>query len=284
LSQDFGANNADGIRFCIGTGGSVPAYAIVSHDTLPAEGGFYEASIDGDSLWLKAGACIDAVIDPGTSHQNDATGLSVCYVKEREASARVINVDFVSEYSGTLSSFDGPGREGWSTWNKWNSLKIGDSSVALRNKCREGDGETYRNVAVSIERVSGAAIAKGSADSGNSLCDAWIASSGTDDTYTFTISSLEKNARYTLYLYSAKGSSAGNAIFSVDEECKGVEESWFFGDGTKVLTRFYATSDGEGKITGTYRAASSEGAAFNGFTIVGGFPKYVPKGAVVVFR
>jgi hypothetical protein len=57
-----------------------------------------------------------------------------------------------------------------------------------------------------------------------------------------------------------------------------------FGDGTKVLTRFYATSDGEGKITGTYRAASSEGAAFNGFTIVGGFPKYVPNGAVVVFR
>ena len=61
----------------------------------------------------------------------------------------------------------------------------------------------------------------------------------------------------------------------------------------KVLTRFDVTSDTAGKITGTFAAGTADtsslvdslqGGAFNGLTLVGGFPDYKPAGTAFIFR
>ena len=94
------------------------------------------------------------------------------------------------------------------------------------------------------------------------------------------------NKPYTLYLYSAKSSSTndfGNATFTVGGATKGVEETWI-GDGLKVLTRFKVSSDANGMITGTFAAADANGGVFNGLTLVGALPAYVPTGTLMIVR
>ena len=275
-------NNADGVRCSFAVGDSIPATVLVSLDTVRNEGSVAEASLDGDRIWLKAGEKIDAVVDPGVNNSNDGTGLSVCYVKEGEATARVINVHFTERGTGKFSPTSQRPREGWSDWNKWNALRAGDGANAEIKNCSEADGETRRNVSVALTHDSGTAIAKGT--SAGALFFSYVSSSGADDTYTFTISNLKKNEPYTLYLYSAQGSAAGNVSFTIGGETKGLEEPWILGDGRKVLTRFEVTSDANGEITGTFAAADANGGVFNGLTIVGEFPEYVPTGAMVIIR
>ena len=115
----------------------------------------------------------------------------------------------------------------------------------------------------------------------------FVASSGTDDTYTFTVGNLKKNEPYTLYLYSVKNFSTddlGNATFTVGGATKGLEGAWILGDGQKVLTRFDVTSDANGTIAGTFAAADANGGAFNGLTLVGALPAYVATGTMVIVR
>ena len=51
-----------------------------------------------------------------------------------------------------------------------------------------------------------------------------------------------------------------------------------------MLARFDATSDANGQITGTFAAADANGGAFNGLSVVGEFPDYVPEAFVLVVR
>ena len=285
VGLDTVTNNADGVRFSISVGNCVPATALVSFDRVRYEGSAAEASLEGNRLWLKAGEKMDAVVDPVANYQNDGTGLSVCYVKEGDVAAtkRVVNVHFTERGTGKFSTTRQRPREGWADWNMWNALRAGDAASAHVRNCREGDGETRRNVTVALTRDSGTAIAKGaSAEAG---FFSYVSSSGATDTYTFTISNLKKNEPYTLYLYSVQSVSVfGNATFTIGGETKGLEEPWILGDGRKVLTRFEVTSDANGEITGTFAAADANGGAFNGLTIVGEFPDYKARGTSLVIR
>ena len=76
----------------------------------------------------------------------------------------------------------------------------------------------------------------------------------------------------------------GNATFTVGGATKGLEGAWILGDGQKVLTRFDVTSDANGTIVGTFAAADANGGAFNGLTLVGDLPAYVPTGTLMIVR
>ena len=278
-------NGADGVRFSIAAGGRVVATALVSADAVRNAGSAAEASLDGDRLWLRAGEKIDAVVDPVANNQSDGTGLSVCYVKEDDVQdgSRVVNVHFTDGGTGKFSVTGQRPREGWADWNKWNALRPGDAASASVRNCYEADGTTQRNLAVTLTRDSGTVIAKGA--STDALFYSYVLSLGTADTYTFTVSNLKKNEPYTLYLYSVKNASGlGNATFTVGGVMKGLEEMWVLSNGQKVVTRFDVTSDANGQITGTFAAADANGGAFNGLTLVGALPAYIPTGTLLIVK
>ena len=272
----------DGVRFTLAAGGCIPATKEVVLNPVRGAGSNAEATLDGGRLWLRAGEAMDAVIDPMGNHAADSTGLGLCYEREGDATAGVVNVDFTGTGTGRFSANTARGREGFADWTTWNALRPEAAESAMVEDCREADGATRRNVGVSLTRTSGAPIAVGSASSGATLLDAFVASSGAEDSYAFTISKLKKNEPYTLYVYSANGNASGNAAFTVGGVTKGADGIWLLGG--KVFARFDVVSDANGEIAGSFAAADSNGGAFNGLTLVGEFPDYRPSGMAIVIR
>ena len=260
--------NNNGTRLTLALGGYIPATRFVQMDPPVPAGVSCEASLEGDRLWLKAGETFDAVVDPEGNYFCDSTGLGLCYEREGDGTASVVNVDFTGTGTGKLSANTARGREGYGDCLSWTALRPGGEASAVVDGCRDADGTTSRNMAVSLTRMSGAAIATGTAATGATLLDSFITSSGVDDTYTFTISKLKANEPYTLYLYSANGRTSGNAAFTVGGVTKGVDGIWSIG-ATPMLTRFDVVSDANGEISGTFAAADGNGGVFNGLTLVG---------------
>ena len=281
-ARDLNNNTSegDGVRMILSANSYAPASAIVSYDSNDYP---YEAALAADRLWLRQGEALYFTVDPRSGSTSDLTALSACYeICDASPSVRVINVDFAGAGgAGRLSSYSGVGREGWSDWTRWNALRPGDSAEAAAVNCREADGATRRNATVTIVRGAGN-IAKVTAN-GASMLESYVSSDGADDTYTFTISELKKNEPYTLYLYSAKGDTDGNAVFTVGGVTKAPDETWNLRE-KKVLTRFDVVSDSEGRISGTFAAADAAGGAFNGLTLVGEFPEYEPLAMIIILR
>ena len=288
-ARDLNNNGGDGVQVSVAADGHIVATSPVMRDS---GGTIYETALGAERLWLRGGDRIEYVVDPLTNRTSDPTGLSACYeICDASPSARVINIDFgvPSAVAGRFSNHTGAGREGWSDWNKWNALRISNStpasSVSVDN-CREADGMTKRNVTLTLARTSGnvtKGYTSGSMPTGSALHNNWAASTGPSDTYTFTLSKLKKNEPYTLYLYSAKGGAAGNASFTVGGVTKTADEPWNLKD-TKVVARFDVESDANGRISGTFAAADANGGAFNGLTLVGEFPEYDPPGMIIILR
>ena len=308
-ARDLNGNSGtayDGVRVILSAGGNAPMSAVVSRDngeTYP-----FEAALSADRLWMKQGEGLHFTVDPRTSNSSDSTGLSACYERTGDATARVINVDITgSDGEGRFSAHVGAGREGWSDWNKWNAMRYSsaiDASKAAEYtiaNCREADGTTKRNVAFTLKRDSGANIAKGWSPTGYVqpvMLGIWAKSESESDTYTFTLSNLKASEPYTLYLYSSKGTDTsgnavdGNARFTVGGVTKTADETWNMRDA-KVVARFDVTSDENGEITGTFAAGdadtsslatSLQGGAFNGLTLVGDMPDYTPPGFMVILK
>ena len=272
----------DGIRFTLAFGDYIPATSLVQMNYPVPSGVHYEESLEGDRLWLKAGETFDAVVDPGDPNYCDSTGLGVCYELEGDGTASVVNVDFTGSGSGTFSANAARAREGYGDCRSWNALRPGEAADATVAECYEADGTTRRNMTVALSHTSGAAISTGSAATGTTLLDSFIASSSADDAYAFTITKLKKNEPYTLYLYTANGRAAGNAAFTVGGVTKGAEGLWLYGD--KMLARFDVVSDAHGEIAGTFAAADGNGGAFNGLTLVGDLPPYKSAAFILVVR
>ena len=288
--RDLNNSGGDGIRASVAANGHVADSASILR--LASGGNLYESVLSADRLWLRSGERIEYVVDPLSSKDYDQTGLTACYeIEDASPSARVINIDFgVPSYvAGRFSNHTGAGREGWDDWNKWNALRISNSTPAATvsvDNCREADGKEKRNVTLTLARTSGnvtKGYTSGSMPTGSALHNNWAVSTDASDTYTFTLSKLKANEPYTLYLYSAKGGAEGNASFTVGGVTKTPDETWNLRD-TKVLARFDATSDANGQITGTFAAADSNGGAFNGLTLVGEFPEYDPPGMIIMLR
>ncbi len=287
-ARDLNGNTAsgDGVRVIVSANGYAPASAIVSRD-----GGAhpYETAITADGLWMKRGEALYFTVDPIGNSTSDVTAVSACFEKVGNASAHVVNIDIAGAGNSRFSTYAGRSREGWSDWNKWNALRISNSTPAATvsvDNCREADGMTKRNVTLTLARTSGnvtKGYTSGSMPTGSALHNNWAVSSNASDTYTFTLSKLKANESYTLYLYSAKGGAAGNASFTVGGVAKTPDETWNLRD-TKVLARFDVESDANGRISGTFAAADANGGAFNGLSVVGEFPDYVPEAFVLVVR
>ena len=273
----------NGIRLTLAFGGYIPATRLVQMDSPVPAGVSCEGSLEGDRLWMKAGETFDAVVDHEGNYYCDATGLGLCYEREGDGTASVVNVDFTGTGSGALSANTARGREGYGDCLSWNALRPGEAADATVADCYEADGTTRRNMAVSLARTSGTAIATGSAANGTTLLDSFVTSSGAEDAYTFTITKLKANEPYTLYLYSANGSSSGNATFTVGGVTKSVDGLWLLG-AKPMLTRFDVVSDANGEISGTFAAADGNGGAFNGLTLVGDLPDYKAPQFVIIIR
>ena len=281
--RDISQGEYNGVLLNILSAGNIASAEIVSRDTT---GQFpREAALDGERLWLRAGHALDATLDPRSDYSCDATGMSVCYVSESGATPSVIHIDITgaSDSRGRFSAHTGAGREGWSDWNRWNALRPGAAATAERGKCLEADGVTPRNATVTLARDSGVAITAGAGSGASTLLNNYVLSSGAADTYTLTIGELKANEPYTLWLYSAKGNAAGNALFTVGGVTKGAEGTWSLGT-TKMLTRFDVVSDASGVISGTFAAADENGGAFNGLTLVGDLPEFIPDAFILVVR
>ena len=283
-ARDLNNNGGDGVQVSVVADGHVAATSPVKRDS---GGTIYETALGADRLWLRGGDRIEYVVDPLASRTSDPTGLSACYERVGDATAHVVNIDFgvPSSVAGRFSNHTGAGREGWSDWNKWNALRISNSTPAATvsvDNCREADGETKRNVTLTLARTSGTVL-KGFTSGGSALHNNWAQSDNASDTYTFTLSKLKADEPYTLYLYSAKGGAAGNASFTVGGVAKTPDETWNLKD-TKVVARFDVASDSNGEISGTFAAADANGGAFNGLTLVGNFPDYDPPGMIIIFR
>ena len=274
--------NTDGVRFTLAIAGYIPATSLVRMNAPVPAGVPYEASLESDRLWLKSGETIDAVVDPDGQYYCDSTGLGVCYEREGDGTESVVNVDFTGTGSGPFSANAARGREGFGDCLSWNALRPGDAASATAENCYEADGTTRRNMAVSLTRNSGEAIWTSANATGSTLLDAYVSSYGAGDAYSFTISKLKANEPYTLYLYSANGTSSGNAAFTVGGVTKGVEGLWL--QGTKMVTRFDVVSDANGEITGTFAAANDNGGYFNGLTLVGNIPAYKSPAFTIVVR
>ena len=279
-ARDLNGNSGsdyDGVCVIVSAGSNAPASAVVSRDngaTYP-----YEAALSADRLWMKQGEAFYFTVDPRTSNYSDSTGLSACYVLEDAApTAHVVNIDIAGAGTGRLSNYVGAGREGWSDWNRWNALRPGAASSAAAENCREADGTTPRNITLSLIRSSSAAIATASGSTGCEMLDAAVASSGSGDAYSFTLSKLVPGADYALYVYGT-----GDAAFTVGGATKGLESPWCAKDANAVA-RFDATADASGQISGTFSATSASGAGFAGLTLVGEFPDYVPEAFVLTIR
>ena len=272
-----------GVRFTLAVAGYIPATSLVQMDNPMPAGVSCEASLEGDRLWLKTGETFDAVVDPEVHYYCDSTGLGLCYERDGDGTAAVVNVDFTGTGTGKLSANAARAREGFGDWLSWNALRPGGEALASVANCLDADGTTKRNLAISLARESGAPIATGTAASGTALLDAFVTSSGADDAYTFTISELKANEPYTLWLYSANGRASGNAAFTVGGVTKGVEDIWSLGQ-TKMLTRFDVVSDANGEISGTFAAADANGGAFNGLTLVGNLPDYKSQATVITIK
>jgi hypothetical protein len=288
--RDLNNGGGDGVRASVAVNGYIADSAVVWR--LASGGGLYEAVLSADRLWLKSGDRIEYVVDPQESKNEDPTGLSACYeICDASPSARVINIDFgvPSSVAGRFSNHTGAGREGWDDWNKWNALRISDSTPAATvsiDNCREADGMTKRNVKLTLASTSGnvtKGYTSGDMPTGSALHNNWAKSDSASDTYTFTLSKLKKNEPYTLYLYSAKGGAEGNGSFTVGGVTKTADEPWNLKD-TKVVARFDVASDFNGEISGTFAAADANGGAFNGLTLVGEFPEYDPLGMIIILR
>ena len=288
-ARDLNNNGGDGVQASVVANGHVAATSPVMRDS---GGTIYETALGADRLWLKGGDRIEYVVDPLSNRTSDPTGLSACYeICDASPSARVINIDFGVPGSvvGRFSNHTGAGREGWDDWNKWNALRISDSTPAATvsvDNCREADGMTKRNVTLTLASTSGnvtKGYTSGSMPTGSALHNNWAKSDSESDTYTFTLSKLKKNEPYTLYLYSAKGGAEGNGSFTVGGVTKTADEPWNLKD-TKVVARFDVASDSNGEISGTFAAADANGGAFNGLTLVGEFPEYNPLEMIIIFR
>lgn len=288
-ARDLNNNGGDGVQVSVVANGHVAATSPVMRDS---GGTIYETALGADRLWLKGGDRIEYVVDPLSNRTSDPTGLSACYeICDASPSARVINIDFgvPSSVAGRFSNYTGAGREGWSDWNKWNALRISDSTPAATvsiDNCREADGMTKRNVKLTLASTSGnvtKGYTSGDMPTGSALHNNWAKSDSASDAYTFTLSKLKKNEPYTLYLYSAKGGAEGNGSFTVGGVTKTADDPWNLKD-TKVVARFDVASDSNGEISGTFAAADANGGAFNGLTLVGEFPEYEPLGMIIIFR
>lgn len=281
------ATVGDGIRAIISANSYVSSCGIVSRDagnsTCP-----FESVLSADRLWLKQGDFLHYTVDPIGNATSDVTAVTACYeIEEASPSAHVVNIDVTGSGNGRYSSTTATAREGWGDWNRWNAIRFSSSlpqtSSRTIENCREADGTTKGNVSFTITRDSGAAILKGYGNGPTGLHNIWVASKGSGDTYTLRLSKLKKNEPYTLWLYSAKATAAGNATFTVGGVTKGVEEPWSLG-ATNMVTRFEATSDARGVITASFAAADANGGAFNGLTLVGEFPEYIEPGMFIILR
>ena len=284
--RDLNNSGGDGIRASVVANNYVADSAAIQR--LASGGELYESVLSADRLWLKAGDRIEYVVDPLSGKDYDQTGLTACYERTGDASAHVVNIDVTgTSGSGRYSSITSTAREGWSNWKSWNAIRFSSSlpqtSSRMIENCREADGKTKRNVTFTIARNSGEIIQKGYGNGPTGLHNIWVASEGSGDTYTLRLSKLKKNEPYTLWLYSAKATAAGNATFTVGGVTKGVEEPWSLG-ATNMVTRFETLSDANGRIIVAFAAASDEGGAFNGLTLVGEFPEYIEPGMFITVR
>lgn len=239
-----------------------------------------------DRIYLKSGETIDFVIDMNGYQNNDATELYAWVDEEASLTAQsVLSVDFDCGASGTYA---GKARVGYSDalWNRMN-LQNGAASAKSRPLSLSSSERTAATLTLSKAGGIAATANDGAMDTeASALFRDGVASTGTSDVTTFTLSGLLPGTDYELYLYSRakSGDAVVNGAFASSGANAVSTDKWFVTEGGDyaVLT---VRSDANGVATGTFSSATDATAVWGGVQIVGpGFEEFVPDATTVIFR
>ena len=251
---------------------------------------------------LHAGDDVRLVFDPNENQGSDRCGGSFAVIREGDipepGTAGVVNFAcFTPGDAARVSAFAEQGRaDAGTTWNAF-------PACANATSVLESDGATKRNAwfacAGADDVVAPIAGGTPSAVSGRALYNGWIRSTA-GETVDFVFGKLVPGNRYTLCLYSARGKSAGNAVFTIGGASKAVnctvvapvsnlpaynERLWFDSPFNSYVVFEDVGADANGEIRGRFScAAGADEAAFNGAQISGVFPPYVAAGTLLVVR
>ena len=258
-------------------------------------------TLEFEAVDLHAGDDVRFVIDPNRSQSSDRCGCSFALIREGDIPAPgtdgVVNFAcFTPGDSGKVSGFTGEGKVQSGTM--WNAFPACVNATFTR----ESDGTTKRNARLLLPAVDDVALARGgspAAASEAALYNGWITATN-GEARAFTIGRLVPGNRYTLCLYSARGTDVGNAVFTVGGESKTVnctviadlsnlpvynERLWFGSLSNSYVVFEDVEADANGEIKGEFACqAGADEAAFNGAQIQGEFPPYVPFGSLLIVR
>ena len=276
------ATEDNGVAVHILAGGkSLDSITIKSSASVTGQG-----VIGKDSIYLKSGQTIDFVIDRNGHENSDATELYAWVDEDASLTAQsVLSVDFDVGASGTYA---GKARVGYSD-ALWNRMNLQNGAVSAKSRPLSLSSSERTAATLTLSKAGGiAATADGGAmdTEASALFRDGVASTGTSDVTTFTLSGLLPGTDYELYLYSR--AKSGDAVVNGSFASGGADavstDEWFTtaGGDYAVLT---VRSDANGVATGTFSSATDATAVWGGVQIVGpGFEEFVPDATTVIFR
>ncbi|MBR4612732.1 MAG: hypothetical protein IKO40_08450, partial [Kiritimatiellae bacterium] len=242
--------------------------------------------IGKDRIYLKEGEPLRFVVERNTAYNWDSTELYAWVDEDASLTAQsVLSVDFDVGASGTYA---GKARVGYldALWNRMN-LQSGAASAKSRPLSISSSERTAATLTLSKAGGIAATADGGATDTtASALFRDGVASTGTSDVTTFTLSGLLPETDYELYLYSRakSGDAVVNGSFASGGANAVSTDKWFVTEGGDyaVLT---VRSDANGVATGTFSSTTGATAVWGGVQIVGpGFEEFVPDATTVIFR
>ena len=248
-----------------------------------------------DRLFMRTGETLTFAIGSYGTHNYDMTGFYAWVDPESDAaSLQGINVDFNCKGAGT--TYAGAGRVGYAG-ERWNGLAVENGAAGYASCPLHVASGARTGATLSLAKTGGSlsASAAGTATdtSASALFEDGVVSADITDVNAFTLAGLLPNTKYELYFFSraladeppATAASVVRGMFTVGDVAAASERTWFadeFGD----YARIDATSDETGIITGTFRSASADAAAFwCGLQVLGpGFSAYASSGFIMIIR
>ncbi len=296
LAHDTSKDNNsadDGVGVHLVAEGHRADSAVVKLQKLPT--GQEARRLAADRIFLRKDETMTFAVGRNGANGWDLTGSFIWIDPESDAAAlQGVNIDL--DCKGAGRAYAGTGRVGYAG-ETWNGLAVGNGASGCTSKHLYAASGTRTGVTLALsnaDRPLSASAANSATDTtAASLFSDGVVSTSSADVNAFTLAGLLPRAKYELYFYSralteappATATSIVRGVFAVGGTTAVSEKTWFadeFGD----YARIDAVSDAAGTVTGTFRSASADAAAFwCGLQILGpGFSPYIPTGTSIIFR
>lgn len=275
VNKNKSLDATEGVDCHLLVGASVLTSGYASGEHPDERGVEQRANLDSDDVYLSAGEKLELRIGHNGYFTADATAAEFAVLPGRATDEQFLNIDLQGASSGT--AYAGRGRVGWAS-PTWNVVAAGAPSKGLWQ-----DAGRRTNVRVEVRRPDDTAVSAVADAASNALIGDGVASTGPSDAYVFTVTGLEKNGAYRLFLYGNAGTN--DVCFVVGGVTNRATVQW--GRlGTNDVAVVSATADANGILAGEFfGAAEGVQALFGGLQIAGtSFPDYVPTGTLLLVR